>query len=220
MVMKKYQEELFLDSQDQMKFLTRSSDNIFSLDQVFEKQSIRQEDNLGEASIHKEKLRNSSVEFENYGSFLNNFSTLDVQDFNINPDATLNVHEKLSKIYEEEEKLRVNINMDNDFDNFEKGREPANDMFNDSYNLADNNFELPNQNKSNFSNFQEHVHDIFKKKKKEVTFPHIVENEKIKKDFLPHEAFYNLLCMAQRSEITLTQKEIFNNQKVLVSIFK
>ena len=220
MVMEKFKEELFLDSQDHLKFLSSSSSNIFSIDHFFEKQLIRQEDNLGEASIQKEKLRNNGVEFENYTSFLNNFSTLDVQDFNINPDVTVNVHEKLSKIYEEEEKLRVDNNFENDFDNFDKGVEPNNEMFNDSYNLADNNFEFSNQNKGNFSNFQQRVQDIFKKKKKEVTFPHILENEIIKNDFLPHEAFYNLLCMAQRSEITLTQKETFNNQKILVSIFK
>ena len=219
-VMEKFKKELFIEGEEDGKFLNNCFNNIISIEQVFDNQLMRQEDNLGDMSKHKEKIRSSGIEFDNNGSFLNNFSNLDVQDFNLNHDVTMNVHEKLSKIYEEEEKLRVEDNLGNNFDDFDKDVEPPRDIFNDSYNLADNNPEFSHQNKSNFSNFQDRLQDILKKKKKEVAFTQIVENEKMKNDFLPHEAFYNLLCMAQRSEISLTQKEIFNNQKVFVSISK
>ena len=102
------------------------------------------------------------------------------------------------------------------FDDFNIEQQQVNN-FNDSFNLAELNLES-NQMKTNFANFNDTIHKVLKKKKGKISFTNMIENEIIKKEFAPHDVFYNLLCMAQREELKMTQDQIFINESIRVSI--
>lgn len=227
-VMKRYKSEWLVNDKEFAKgfFENKNKNEFFSFDKIFANQLINPKINANVSdydSISKENKRNADSDYEE--SFVNNFSNIDIKDFNINGNEIINVHEKLSKIFEEEEKIKGENNFMNDFDNFDKQGEMnifdkgvENIDFNNSLHLGDN--LDSNLNRTRYSNFNERIHAIFKKKKREITFSNLSKNEKIKNDFQPYETFYNLLSLAQREEITLSQEEIFHNDKIYISIPK
>ena len=75
-----------------------------------------------------------------------------------------------------------------------------------------------NQIKTNFSNLNDAIHKVLKKKKGKMSFTNLIETEIIKKEFASYDVFYNLLCMAQREELKMTQDQIFINKDIHVTI--
>jgi len=133
-----------------------------------------------------------------------NFSRFDVKDFGFAEENYLK--DKITKMLEEEEtKSQENFNMFENFDNENQMPEPH---------VEEN--EVADFN-SHLINFSSNVQSILnKEKKKEINFTKLVK--KMENTPNSSQAFYNLLCIAQNEDIKITQKQIFSNSDMIISL--
>ena len=200
----------------------RNENNINSVSKTSEKNDITRAERFTSSNKKKISLGN----FESNNILMNNLSklSLDRNDFK----GAQSFIEKLNLIDNKKENNREelidNSNINNDIDLIEQdnGLE-GND--NEINNLEENNKkkeaktneELKEEEDANLLK-EDLEKNVFSKNKKKITFDKIRDKLENKEKFEEPKLFYDLLLLAQKGDVDITQRELMKNKTINVSL--
>ena len=158
---------------------------------------------------------------------MNNLSrlTLDKNDFKGAKSfiEKLNIMDKDTKDENNKDEINLNSNINNDMDLINDDNE-LNDNNNNESILPENknkeiksSEELKEEEDANLLK-EDLQNNVFKKSKKKVSFEKIREKLENKDKFENPKLFYDLLLLAQKGDVELTQNEIMDNKGINVSL--
>jgi hypothetical protein len=173
------------------------------------------------------KKKISIDNFDSSNLLMNNLSrlTLDKNDFKGAKSfiEKLNIMDKDTKDENNKDEINLNSNINNDMDLINDDNE-LNDNNNNESILPENknkeiksSEELKEEEDANLLK-EDLQNNVFKKSKKKVSFEKIREKLENKDKFENPKLFYDLLLLAQKGDVELTQNEIMDNKGINVSL--
>jgi hypothetical protein len=173
------------------------------------------------------KKKISLDNFDSSNLLMNNLSrlTLDKNDFKGAKSfiEKLNIMDKDTKDENNKDEINLNSNINNDMDLINDDNE-LNDNYNNESILPENknkeiksSEELKEEEDANLLK-EDLQNNVFKKSKKKVSFEKIREKLENKDKFENPKLFYDLLLLAQKGDVELTQNEIMDNKGINVSL--
>jgi hypothetical protein len=147
---------------------------------------------------------------ENYlnAGFNNQFAGLDINDYPPNMDFSL--AEKISKMVEEEDKTREELEKEEEREDEEQPRDERMEL--EEYDNRLPEFEEP---QLTFADDLKNIKDALKGAKRgQINFEAL--SDKVNLD--PSHLFYDLLVMAQQDQIDITQRDIFVNSSIMITM--
>ena len=201
----------------------RNDSNINSASKTSEKNDITR----GERFTSSNKKKISLGNFDSNNILMNNLSklSLDRDDFKGAQSfiEKLKLVDKENKNENNREDLNNNSNINNDIDLVEQdnGFEGNNNEINlDQGNKIQemkSNEELKEEEDANLLK-EDLEKNVFDKSKKKITFDKIREKLENKDKFEEPKLFYDLLLLAQKGDVDITQKELMKNKAINVSL--
>ena len=201
----------------------RNDSNVNSVSKTSEKNDITR----GERFTSSNKKKISLGNFDSNNILMNNLSklSLDRDDFKGAQSfiEKLRLMDKENKNENNREELNNNSNINNDIDLIEQdnGLEGNDDEINlDEANKikeAKTNEELKEEEDANLLK-EDLEKNVFSKNKKKITFDKIREKLENKEKFEEPKLFYDLLLLAQKGDVDITQKELMKNKTINVSL--
>ena len=201
----------------------RNDSNINSVSKTSEKNDITR----GERFTSSNKKKISLGNFDSNNILMNNLSklSLDRDDFKGAQSfiEKLKLLDKENKNENNREDLNNNSNINNDIDLVEQdnGFEGNNNEINlDQGNKIQeikSNEELKEEEDANLLK-EDLEKNVFSKSKKKITFDKIREKLENKDKFEEPKLFYDLLLLAQKGDVDITQKELMKNKAINVSL--
>ena len=207
--------EISLDSYSKL----RNDSNIASVSKLSEKNDIYRNERFTSSNKKKISLGN----FDSNNILMNNLSrlSLDRNDFK----GAKSFIEKLNLMDKENnnETNNENVNINNDIDLIEQ--ENDFEEKNNEINLEENkkikeiksNEEIKEEEDANLLK-EDLQKNVFSKSKKKITFDKIRDKLDNKEKFEEPKLFYDLLLLAQKGDIEITQKDLMNNKTINVSL--
>lgn len=173
------------------------------------------------------KKKISLDNFDSSNLLMNNLSrlTLDKNDFKGAKSfiEKLNIMDKDTKDENNKDEINLNSNINNDMDLINDDNE-LNDNNNNESILPENknkeiksSEELKEEEDANLLK-EDLQNNVFKKSKKKVSFEKIREKLENRDKFENPKLFYDLLLLAQKGDVELTQNEIMDNKGINVSL--
>ena len=223
------EEEDLNESKDQSKEGTesylkmRNDSNINSVSKTSEKNDIIR----GERFTSSNKKKISLGNFDSNNILMNNLSklSLDRDDFKGAQSfiEKLKLVDKENKNENNREDLNNNSNINNDIDLVEQDNDFEGN--NNEINLDEgnkiqemkSNEELKEEEDANLLK-EDLEKNVFGKSKKKITFDKIREKLENKDKFEEPKLFYDLLLLAQKGDVDITQKELMKNKTINVSL--
>jgi len=201
----------------------RNDSNINSVSKTSEKNDITR----GERFTSSNKKKISLGNFDSNNILMNNLSklSLDRDDFKGAQSfiEKLKLVDKENKNENNREDLNNNSNINNDIDLVEQdnGFEGNNNEINleqgNKMQEMKSNEELKEEEDANLLK-EDLEKNVFGKSKKKITFDKIREKLENKDKFEEPKLFYDLLLLAQKGDVDITQKELMKNKAINVSL--
>ena len=201
----------------------RNDSNINSVSKTSEKNDITR----GERFTSSNKKKISLGNFDSNNILMNNLSklSLDRDDFKGAQSfiEKLKLVDKENKNENNREDLNNNSNINNDIDLVEQdnGFEGNNNEINleqgNKIQEMKSNEELKEEGDANLLK-EDLEKNVFGKSKKKITFDKIREKLDNKDKFEEPKLFYDLLLLAQKGDVDITQKELMKNKAINVSL--
>ena len=201
----------------------RNDSNINSVSKTSEKNDITR----GERFTSSNKKKISLGNFDSNNILMNNLSklSLDRDDFKGAQSfiEKLKLVDKENKNENNREDLNNNSNINNDIDLVEQdnGFEGNNNEINleqgNKIQEMKSNEELKEEEDANLLK-EDLEKNVFGKSKKKITFDKIREKLDNKDKFEEPKLFYDLLLLAQKGDVDITQKELMKNKAINVSL--
>jgi hypothetical protein len=201
----------------------RNDSNINSVSKTSEKNDITR----GERFTSSNKKKISLGNFDSNNILMNNLSklSLDRDDFKGAQSfiEKLKLVDKENKNENNREDLNNNSNINNDIDLVEQdnGFEGNNNEINleqgNKIQEMKSNEELKEEEDANLLK-EDLEKNVFGKSKKKITFDKIREKLDNKDKFEEPKLFYDLLLLAQKGDVDITQKELMKNKTINVSL--
>ena len=201
----------------------RNDSNINSVSKTSEKNDITR----GERFTSSNKKKISLGNFDSNNILMNNLSklSLDRDDFKGAQSfiEKLKLLDKENKNENNREDLNNNSNINNDIDLVEQdnGFEGNNNEINleqgNKIQEMKSNEELKEEEDANLLK-EDLEKNVFGKSKKKITFDKIREKLENKDKFEEPKLFYDLLLLAQKGDVDITQKELMKNKTINVSL--